>query len=245
MIVIIFHLRSFFYFSLSFACLIRQRFEIIIIRFVSWKHYSYFLPGYLETWFISLAICYCGLFWGKELDKCKIFELAGQFITDLSYISDRHDRFEDFKKDIFIDIGQDRSSDHYTTVLGRLFFETTWGRLRTVAESASCCFIRLTAITFVPSAKVFIITFVTIPVIGYCQIDHSDRKILYLYFFTSYLYLAFQMVKDRHCDLDAGIFDIDILSLKLDLIRDTSPYADTQIWKLSLSLWKFLGSSFK
>ena len=94
MIIVVFLLRSLLWFSFPLSNFIRQWFEEIIIRFISWIHDSDSLTTDSKTRIIGLSISYWSFFRGEKLNKRKILEPSSHFVPYLSYISNRSDWFK-------------------------------------------------------------------------------------------------------------------------------------------------------
>lgn len=166
MIVVIFLLRSIFCSFFSFTCLVRQRLEVIVIRFVARVHNSDSLTCYSEIGFISNFVGLgCFLRW-KEFNKCKIFEFTCEFVFNLSNISDRNHSLESLQQYVFLDLSNNWSSNHQTAILSRLLFEIARRWLSAVAQSAVNRFGRLTSVAFVSPCKILVITFLAVPIIS-------------------------------------------------------------------------------
>lgn len=165
-VVIILLLRFILRLFFSFTSLIWQRFEVIIIRLITRIHDSNTLSGYFEIGFVSNFIGLCCFLRGKELNKSEIFELPCKFIFNLSDISHRHHSLEGLQQYILLYLSNNRSSNHQTAVFCRLLFKITRRWLGAVAKSAIYWFRWFASIAFVSSCKIFVITFLAVPIIS-------------------------------------------------------------------------------
>lgn len=179
MVVVILLLWSILGSLFSFTGLVRQRFEVIVIRLVPRVHDSDTLSSYFKIRLVSNFVGLCCLFWRKELDESKIFVFACELIFDLSYISDWHHSLEGLQQHVFLNLSDNGSSDHQTAVLGRLLFEITGRWLSAITESTVDWFWRLASIAFVSSCKIFVIAFLAVPIVGKSKVNFSNRIVLY------------------------------------------------------------------
>lgn len=170
MIVVVFLLRPFLGSFFPLSGFIGHRLKVVVIRFVSWIHDCDPLAGYSKASLICLFVSLSSLFWWEELNECEIFELACEFVPNLPNVPHRDYCLEDFQQNILFYIANNRAPDHQAAILCRFFFEVARRRLCAIAQSTVNWFLWLTSIALVSSCEVFIVTFVTVPII-------SKRKI--------------------------------------------------------------------
>jgi hypothetical protein len=102
---------------LTLPRLIRKRFEVILIWFVTGIHYCYFLPIYFKIRIVCFLECNCCLIRRVELNKGKILKCSCQLIFDLPNILYWSELLKQLKQSRLLDIANCISPKHQTAIL--------------------------------------------------------------------------------------------------------------------------------